>query len=144
MTHEARLTLNGRNISFVNHVKYLGVIFDKRITWRLHKGMTEQKAFTTFIRICSLFKSEYLSVKDKLTLHKALIRSVLTYACPAWELAAYNYNLKLQFLKLSSQHHSIFSEVHACPRFAHGFQPSVYIRLYNKIVQASNRSHTKS
>jgi hypothetical protein len=28
---EAHLTLNGRNI-FVNHVKYLGVNFDKRIT----------------------------------------------------------------------------------------------------------------
>jgi hypothetical protein len=25
--------LNGRNIPFVNHVKYFGVIFDKRITW---------------------------------------------------------------------------------------------------------------
>jgi hypothetical protein len=32
----AHLTLNGPNISFVNLVKYLGVIFDKRITWRLH------------------------------------------------------------------------------------------------------------
>jgi hypothetical protein len=26
---ETYLTLNGRNIPFVNHVKYLGVIFDK-------------------------------------------------------------------------------------------------------------------
>jgi hypothetical protein len=30
------LTLNGRNIPFVNSVKYLGVTFDKRLTWRLH------------------------------------------------------------------------------------------------------------
>jgi hypothetical protein len=29
---EASLTMNGRNIPFVNRVKYLGVIFDKRIT----------------------------------------------------------------------------------------------------------------
>jgi hypothetical protein len=28
------LTLNGRNIPFVNNAKYLGVIFDKRMTWR--------------------------------------------------------------------------------------------------------------
>jgi hypothetical protein len=27
---EAHLTLNRRNIPFVNHVKYLGVIFDKK------------------------------------------------------------------------------------------------------------------
>jgi hypothetical protein len=30
---ESLLTLNGRTIPFVNSVKYLGVIFDKRITW---------------------------------------------------------------------------------------------------------------
>jgi hypothetical protein len=29
---EVHLTLNGRKIFFINHVKYLGVIFDKRIT----------------------------------------------------------------------------------------------------------------
>jgi hypothetical protein len=36
---ETRLTLNGRNILFPNLVKYLGPIFDKRITWRLHVEM---------------------------------------------------------------------------------------------------------
>jgi hypothetical protein len=72
----------------VNHVKHLGVIFDKRVTWRLHKEMTEAKAFRTFIRIYSVFKSERLNVNIKLTLHKALFISVMTYACPAWELVA--------------------------------------------------------
>jgi hypothetical protein len=55
---ESLLTLNGRNIPFVNNVKYLGVIFDERITWRLHIDMIEAKAFRTFIRTYSLFKSE--------------------------------------------------------------------------------------
>jgi hypothetical protein len=48
------LTLNGRNISFVNSAKYLGVLFDKRMTWRLCIEMIEAKAFRTFIRIYSL------------------------------------------------------------------------------------------
>jgi hypothetical protein len=81
----AHFTLNGQNIPFVNHVKYLSVIFDKRITWRLHIGMTEAKAFGTFIRIYSLLESERLSANIKLTFHKALIRSVMTYACATWE-----------------------------------------------------------
>jgi hypothetical protein len=51
---EAHRTFNGLNIPFVNHVKYLGVIFDKRITWRLHLEMTEAKAFRTFIRMQAL------------------------------------------------------------------------------------------
>jgi hypothetical protein len=76
---EAHLTLCGWNIPFVIHVKYLGVIFDKRIAWRLHIEMTKAKAFRTFIRIYSLFKSEHLIASIKLTLHKALIRPVMTF-----------------------------------------------------------------
>jgi hypothetical protein len=54
--------------------------------WRLHIEMIEAKAFRTFIRIYSLIKSERLSANIKLTLHKALIRSVMTYACPPGNL----------------------------------------------------------
>jgi hypothetical protein len=90
------LTLNGRNIPFVNSVNYLGVISDERMTWRLHIEMIETKAFRTFIRIYSQFKSERLSTNFKLTFHKALIRSAMTYACPAWEFAAEFHLLKLQ------------------------------------------------
>jgi hypothetical protein len=89
---ESLLTLNGRNIPFVNSVKYLGVIFDKKI----HVEMIDVKAFRTFIRVYSLFKYERLSTTIKLTLHKALIRSVMTYVCPAWEFAADTHLIKLQ------------------------------------------------
>jgi hypothetical protein len=98
--------------------------------------MIEAKAFRTFIRIDSLFRSERLSANMKLTLHKALIRSVMTYACSAWELAAP--------VKQDSPHHRTFSKVHTGPRFAHDFQHSVCTRLYDKIMQATSRSHTKS
>jgi hypothetical protein len=70
---EAHLTLNGQNISFVNHAKYLCVMFDKKITWRLHTEMTEAKAFRTFITINSIFKRDSLRANIKLTFHKALI-----------------------------------------------------------------------
>jgi hypothetical protein len=45
------------------------------------------------------FKSERLSANIKLTFHKALMRSVMTYAFLAWELAADTYLLKLQLLQ---------------------------------------------
>jgi hypothetical protein len=61
----AHLTLNGQNIPFMNHVKYIGVIVDNRITWNLHIKMTEAEAFTTIIRIYSLFKSKHLSANIK-------------------------------------------------------------------------------
>jgi hypothetical protein len=62
---DSLLKLNGRNIPFVNSVKYLGVLFDKRMTCRLHIQMIEDKIFRTFIRIYSLFKSERLSANIK-------------------------------------------------------------------------------
>jgi hypothetical protein len=96
---EAHLTLNGWNIPFVNHVNSLGVIFDKRIRWRLHIKIIKAKAFRTFIRIDSIFKSERLGGDVKLTLQKALIRLVMAYASPAWELAADTYHSKLQCLQ---------------------------------------------
>jgi hypothetical protein len=61
--------------------------------------MIETKTFRTFIRIYSLFKSERLSAKNKLILHKALIRLVMTYVNPAWKLVADTYILKLQRLQ---------------------------------------------
>jgi hypothetical protein len=61
--------------------------------------MIEAKAFRTFVKIYSLLKSERLSANIELTVHKALNRLVMTYACPAWELAADTYLVKLQRLQ---------------------------------------------
>ena len=96
---ETQLTLKGRNIPFVNNVKYLSVTFDRKITWRPHIERIEAKAFSTFMNTYSLFKSDRLNIRLKLTLYKALIRSVMTYACPAWEFAADTHLLKLQRLQ---------------------------------------------
>jgi hypothetical protein len=60
--------------------------------------MIKAKAFRTFIRIYSLHKSDRVSASIKVILYKALI-SVMTYACPVWELAADMYHIKLQHLE---------------------------------------------
>jgi hypothetical protein len=120
----------GQNVPFINHVKYLGVIFHMRNTWRPRIEMIDAEAFGTFIRIHSLFKSELLSSSIKLTYQKGLIRLVMTYACPTWELAPANQH--------SSQHWKF------CPWFAHDIQLSIFLQLYNKIVQAASISHMKS
>jgi hypothetical protein len=75
---ESLLTLNGQNVPFVNSVKYISVIFNNKITWRLHIETVATKPYRTFIRLYSLFKSDRLSTNSKLTLHKALIRSIMT------------------------------------------------------------------
>jgi hypothetical protein len=51
------LQSDGRNIPFVNNAKCLGVIFDRRVTWRPHIHRTAAKALGTYIRTYSLFRS---------------------------------------------------------------------------------------
>jgi hypothetical protein len=62
----------------------------------MHIEMTESKTFRTLFRIYSLFKSELLSANIKITLHKALISSVMTDSCTVWEPEADTYLIKLQ------------------------------------------------
>jgi hypothetical protein len=105
-------------------------MFDKMSTWRLHIDMIEAKIFRTFIRIYSLLKSERWRANIKLTLHNALITSVIPSACPAWVLAADTYLVKLKRLQIK-----VLCAIGNFPRctlvrdFAHGFQPSVCIYL---------------
>jgi hypothetical protein len=60
---------------------------------------SQGKVFRIFIGIYPLLKSERLSANIKLTFHKALIRSVMTYDYPAWELVADIHLLKLQHMQ---------------------------------------------
>jgi hypothetical protein len=117
--------LNGWNIPFVNSVKYLGIIFDKGMIWRLHIDPIEAKVFRTFPRLYSLFKSERLSIHIKLTLHRALIRSVMTYACPVWDFAAEIHLLKLQCLQNRVLCTTSNVPRHISPQYACGFPNSI-------------------
>jgi hypothetical protein len=55
------------------------------MTWRLRIERTRAKAPGTYIRTYSLFKAEYLSINIKLIPYEALIKSIIVYACSAWE-----------------------------------------------------------
>jgi hypothetical protein len=49
---------------------------------------TTADIFRTFIGVFSLFRSGRLSANIKLIIHKTLLRSTMTYICPAWEFTA--------------------------------------------------------
>jgi hypothetical protein len=96
---EDDVQLNGRNIPFVNSVKYLGITFDRRMIWRLHIEKTAAKALGTYIRTYSILKNKYLIAHIKLIVYRAVIRSIMSYACPTWEYAADTHLMKLQRLQ---------------------------------------------
>jgi hypothetical protein len=68
------LHLNGQDITFVNNVTYLGVTFNRRMTWELHIQRTVAKTLRTYLRTYSLFKSKCSSANTKVTIYKAPIR----------------------------------------------------------------------
>jgi hypothetical protein len=64
----------------------------------------------------------------------------MTYACPVWEFAADIYLLKVQRLQEKFfKPLEIFEGAHWSAIGTHDFQPSVCIRLYNKIAQTTNK-----
>jgi hypothetical protein len=83
---EAFLTLKGRQIPFANHVKYLDVIFDKKISWNIYTKTITTNALCIFLGIYPILKSKRYSVGTELIIHKALIRSMLTYAARSGNL----------------------------------------------------------
>jgi hypothetical protein len=139
---ESLFALNGRSILFVNSVKYIDVIFDKKMTWRPHIEMIETKAFRTFIKAFPLFNSEQLTADIKTTLHKVHIRSVMTHAYPAWEFAADTHLTKLQ-----RPQNKVLRTIDNFPtrrpvREMHMAFHLPYV--YDKIMQTPSRSHSKS
>jgi hypothetical protein len=93
------LQLKRQDIALVNNVTYLGVTFDRWMTLKRHIERIVAKALRTYGRSNSVFRSGRLSTDVKLTLYKAVIRSIMTYAYPTLEYAAGAHLLKLQRLQ---------------------------------------------
>jgi hypothetical protein len=109
------------------------------MTWRLHIEMIEPKAFRVFLRLYSLFKSERLSAHIKLTLRRALIRSVMTYAYPAWEIMADIHLLKFQCLQKW-----FLRTIGNFPRHTSVRDIHMAFQIPYKIMQKASRSHPES
>jgi hypothetical protein len=109
--------------------------------WRYHIGKIEAKTFTIFIRVCSLFKSERLRASIKLTLHKAPVTSVMTYACPAWEFSTDAHLLKSQ--RCQNEAHRTTSKFpkRTSTRELHVAFKIRYVCFYYKIMQAESTSY---
>jgi hypothetical protein len=114
--------------------------------------MIEVKAFRTLIRIYSLFKNERLSANIRLTHQKALIKSVMTYACPVWELAADTYLLNLQRLQKkvlriigNFPRHIPVRDLHTALKLPYGYDYITKLcRQQSEIIQNHENEHVRS
>jgi hypothetical protein len=79
------LKFGDTNVNFSDNVKYLGIHFDKRLTFKSHIEDTCVKA-SKYIRVLYplLNRNSRLSVANKVLLYKSVFRSILTYGAPVW------------------------------------------------------------
>lgn len=96
----SEVTVLGSNISWNDEVKYLGVTLDKTLCFNRHTDLTVQKALKfTGILFPLLNRKSHLNLSNKIAVYKAMIRSIILYACPVWGNCAEVHLNKLQLIQ---------------------------------------------
>lgn len=82
-------------------VKYLGVILDKKLSFKQHLEYICEKAVRCGKALYSLLnRRSKLNFKNKILLYKMCIRPIMTYACQVWFFkASRTYRKKLQVIQ---------------------------------------------
>lgn len=89
-----RLYINDEQINWGKTCKYLGLVLDRRMTWRPHINGIKTKMKAAIQTISSLIFGKHLSIKNKVKLYRAIVIPVATYGSQIWATTATS-NLKL-------------------------------------------------
>ncbi|GFW46413.1 probable RNA-directed DNA polymerase from transposon X-element [Trichonephila clavipes] len=82
-------TMFNTTIPWSRNTKYLGIIFDKNLTWRTHIQHTRNKFRKIMFKLYPLIgRNSELSRDNKVLLFTAVMRPILAYGCPVWGYAA--------------------------------------------------------
>lgn len=92
---------NGQTFNWKDTVKYLGVILDRKLTFKQHVEHAVNKASAASFSslYCILNRKSCASIDCKLRIYKSHIRPILTYACPVFANAAHCHLNKLQLFE---------------------------------------------
>ncbi|MFS5355118.1 reverse transcriptase family protein, partial [Streptococcus agalactiae] len=92
-----RIVIENKEVPWKNSVTYLGVLLDQRLTFRQHIQTVVDKAKGCIAQLYPLLnRKSQLSLQNKLTLIKTVIRPTLLYASTAWGHAANDVLMKIQ------------------------------------------------
>ncbi|GFX41720.1 RNA-directed DNA polymerase from mobile element jockey [Trichonephila clavipes] len=76
-------------IPWSQSTKYLGITFDKNLTWKTHIQNTRKKFRKLMFKLFPLIgRNSDLSRNNKVLLFTAVMRPILSYGCPVWGYAA--------------------------------------------------------
>jgi len=81
-------------------VKYLGLYFDRRLTWKAHIQNISNKTYQKITKLYPIInKYSKLKIDCGISIYKSIIRPSLTYACPIWCNASSTNIRKLQVIQ---------------------------------------------
>lgn len=94
------VTVLGSKIPWSSDVKYLGVTMDKTLNFSRHTNLTIEKALKFLGIIFPIINQKSnLNQRNKITIYKSILRSILLYACPVWSTCAESHLNKLQLIQ---------------------------------------------
>lgn len=95
-----KLMVQGREIIFPNTIKYLGIILDKKLTFKHHLHNACVNAINCGRSLFPLLnRKSKLNIKNKMLLYKICTRSILTYGCQIWKDCAKTHRRRLQVIQ---------------------------------------------
>ncbi|KAI5738896.1 hypothetical protein M8J77_012467 [Diaphorina citri] len=78
-------------------VRWLGVWFDKRLTWKDHISIKVAEGYQRLSKLFPLInRRSQIAKKSAILIYKAILLPVVTYACPIWIAAAKSHTKKIQ------------------------------------------------
>lgn len=89
--------ISNHEVDWVDDIKYLGVIFDRKLTFTTHVNYLYHNAIGKLVKLYPLLNGKSaLNREKKLILYKTLVRPAMVYSCPAWSLTCKTNFGKLQ------------------------------------------------
>lgn len=91
------ITVNGQPTTWDDEVKYLGVLFDKKLKFDKHVNYVAGKVDRSTKALYSLLnRRSKLHIKNKMLVVKCIIRPMFTYASAVWGNCAKSHRKRLQ------------------------------------------------
>ena len=95
------LYLNGERLEFVESFKYLGVIFDRKLKWKIHiKTQIKKAKNSLMIGKRMIGKKWGLGPKQAYWLYTAIVRPMLMYGSLVWIAGAKSAVIKKELIKV--------------------------------------------
>ncbi|KAL4143538.1 hypothetical protein QTP88_005857 [Uroleucon formosanum] len=81
------LYLNNQPLPPVQCIRYLGILIDRRLTWKPHIISKTRTLNDRFRLLRSLLTSKHMKLSNKLLLYKLLLKPIWTYGIQLWGAA---------------------------------------------------------